>query len=416
MQSELSWANAVRSGIVSTALPSFHRTRHNSMSDTLHKDFEIDVILSAWLRGSVLKDVPHTATNKLVARIDHHGIAGLLSNVVNGQHNLSADLQNFLRNRAIALAYWEANHAHHLVRTLTILRNADVTPIVFKGTALAYSAYDAPFMRVRGDSDVLVAPDRFVASCTALASAGYDMPYSSRGDLVSAARVYRAPDTVDTDHDIDLHQRISSAAVIAQLFSFEELLNRAQPLSVLGAEVLGTGPLDALMIACFHRQVHAESPYFVNGKDAYDPNRMIWLADIHLLAQRLNDTDWLELSQLCETKGLGRIVAQGLRAASAIFATQLPVEVMQNLEAQLEQTPPQYYLSSGSARRTFLNIAASTGIVSKLLYLAELIFPPPDYVRAMFPLARLRWLPWLYIRYVIGRSLGRIFSKCAPRP
>lgn len=385
------------------------------MPDAFERHAQIDGLLSTWLRGGTPEIVPQTTTTELIERIDHHGVAGLLSGILNGQHNLSIDLQSFLRNRAIALAYWEATHACHLTRTLTILRTADATPIVFKGTALAYSAYSAPFMRVRGDSDVIVAPDRFSDSCAALAEAGYDAPYSARGDLISSGRVYRVPNPTGEDHDIDLHQRINSATVLARLFSFEELRNRARPLTGLGPDVLGTGPLDSLMIACFHRQVHAESPYFVNGRDAHDPNRMIWLADIHLLAQSLNVMDWLELSRLCIAKGLGTIVAQGLRAAQVTFGTQLPVATLQKLDNQPTQTAPQRYLSSGPARRTVLNITATPGFVEKLRYLGELFLPPPDYVRAMFPVARLRWLPWLYARYVTGRSLGRFFCHRAPR-
>lgn len=374
-----------------------------------------DQLLANWLQSAGGGRNP-PPDNDLAARIDHHGIAGLLSATLPLQDEIPANLVEFVRERAIALAYWEARHARHLIQVLDLLREAGANPLVFKGTALAYSAYDAPFMRVRGDSDVIVSPNDFAAACAALEAAGYTLPYSVRGTRVSATRVYRAPDPVGDTHDIDLHQRISNSAALAQLFPFEELQERSQPLPTLSDTACAVGPLDALMIACFHRKVHAESPYFINGTDQHDPNRMIWLADIDLLARSLPDAAWAELSHLCEAKGLGQVVADGIRAAKNIFATPVLPSGLKMLTDQPSNTAPARYLATGPGRRTVLNLQATPGLMEKGRFLAELFLPHADYLRAVYPEARLRWLPWLYLRYIGSRTLSRALSRSASSP
>ena len=67
-----------------------------------------------------------------------------------------------------------------------------------------------------------------------------------------------------------------------------ELLARALPLPALGPHARGPGDVDALLIACMHRATHRHNPYTVNGEDHHDPDRLIWLTDIDLLARRLS--------------------------------------------------------------------------------------------------------------------------------
>lgn len=376
----------------------------------------IDGLLSRWLQYSTADAAELPPASDIIARIEHHGVVGLLSGPVSVRNGIPDDIVEFVRNQSIAFAFWEAQHARFLANALDLMGDAGATPLVFKGSALAYSAYKAPFMRVRGDSDVIVSPTDFAAACTALEGAGYALPYSVQGTLVSATRVYRAPDPAGDTHDIDLHQRISNSAALARLFPFEELQERSQPLPALSDTARAVGPLDALMIACFHRKVHAESPYFINGIDQHDPNRMIWLADIDLLTRALPNAAWAELSDLCEAKGLGQVVANGIRAAKSIFATPVPASGLQRLAVQPVNTAPARYLAAGPGRRKILELKATPGLVQKWRFLAELFFPRAAYVRGLFPRAHLRWLPWLYLRYIGGRTLRRVLSGSTSSP
>ena len=374
----------------------------------------IDRLLSRWLQHSSEEEGELPPASEIIARMEHHGVVGLLSGTLSVLDGIPDDIVEFVRDQSIAFAYWEAQHARYLANALDLMGYAGATPLVFKGTALAYSAYEAPFMRVRGDSDVIVAPADFAAACAALDVAGYSVPYSVRGTLVSAVRVYRAPDPAGDTHDIDLHQRVSNHTALARLFPFEELQERSQPLPALSRNARAVGPLDALMIACFHRKVHAESPYFINGTDQHDPNRMIWLADIDKLTRALPDSAWAHLASLCGAKGLGTIVAEGISEAQKVFATPLPTSSLQILVDQPAGSAAARYLAAGLGRRTFLNFRATPGIIGKCRFFAELFFPNREYVRAMFPHARLRWMPWLYVRYIGGRSLHQLLSRRAP--
>jgi hypothetical protein len=156
--------------------------------------------------------------------------------------------------------------------------------------------------------------------------------------------------------------------------------------------------------------VQAESPYFVNGLDQHDPDRMIWLADIDRLARRLDEAAWDELVALCEAKGLAGVVSDGLTSARHLFATPLPAEALERLARQLHDTWSTRYLAASAGGRTLLDLAATREAIGKLFHLAQLAFPPPAYLRAMFPDAQQAPLPWLYVRYIGGRSVRRIAS------
>lgn len=371
----------------------------------------IDAMLAAWLRSEPFVAKGLAPTEAILARIDHHGVAGLLFHA-HGTHSgpIEETIAQALRQRAISQSFWEDAHREHLLQVIAALHAAGASPLLFKGSALAYSLYSDPMTRLRGDSDLIVAPEHFTAACAALETAGYTSLLPSRGTLVASTMVFGARDRRGHRHEFDLHQRISNSAALGRLFTFKELHARSQPLTALSPEALAVGDCDALLIACFHRQVHAESPYFINGIDQHDPDRMIWLADVDRLTRRLTPGDWTELTTLCQTKGLSRVVCDGLEAAERILRTPLPRSALGQLAAQRRDTLPTRYLAAGAGRRALLDLSATQGVTRKLRYLSQLVFPAPAYVRAMFPAARTTWLPWLYARYIVGRSLNRLAS------
>src|SRR4051812_38011046 len=64
-----------------------------------------------------------------------------------------------LRESAIREAAVEALRLADLRAVLAALASRGVHPLIVKGTALAYSIYDAPELRPRGDTDVLIDPN-----------------------------------------------------------------------------------------------------------------------------------------------------------------------------------------------------------------------------------------------------------------
>ena len=104
-------------------------------------------------------------------------------------------------------------------------------------------------------------------------------------------------------HALDVHWRLNNAALLSERFTFAELAAAAVPIPALGPHAQGLGSVHALLLACMHRVAHLPEG---------NADRLIWLYDIHLLAQHLIDQQWQEIVILTEERGVVRSVPQWL--------------------------------------------------------------------------------------------------------
>ncbi len=86
---------------------------------------------------------------------------------------LSPELQGVLRGRYYTAAGDAELHVRELARVLDILASVGVTPVVFKGAALAFTVYPDPACRPMGDLDLWLEADEMNRAQTALETAGY---------------------------------------------------------------------------------------------------------------------------------------------------------------------------------------------------------------------------------------------------
>lgn len=332
-----------------------------------------------------------------------HGVLALLH-----QRGLPAGWPDALRARlrtaATQQAMWELRHQQLLRAALAGLQAAGVQPVLFKGTPLAYALYPEPTLRQRADTDMLVPPALRDRAVETLQSLGWTAELAVRGDYIS----YQATltrHTTDGVHAIDLHWRFNNAQVLASLFGYEELRARARPVPSLAPEAWGPDDVDSLLIACTHRATHAHNPYHVDGQAHHNPDRVIWLTDIDLLARRFDAARWQAFTQRAGDKQLRRVCLAGLHAASAALATPVPPEVIGRLAAAGAE-PPCDYLASGRVRQFWLDITALPA-AARLRYLRELVFPPADYMHARFGVSG-GALPLMYVRRAAGGLLKRL--------
>jgi hypothetical protein len=365
--------------------------------------------MSVTLRGELLpwpyaSDVG--AIDDFLSRADYHGVKPLLHERLQGSKWPDA-LLRVLREQTLAAASWELRHRQLLMRTLAALADAAVEPILFKGTALAYSLYANPVLRARGDTDLIVPIDSLASVDVALTGLGFVRDVAVAGDFVSYQANYSwQPDGAES-HTLDLHWRINNSEVLANLFSYQELRASAQPLAKLSTQATGAGPVHALLLACMHRATHKQNPMYVDGVAHYGGDRLIWVYDVHLLAQTFSLGDWDEFLRLAEAKGLRAVCLEGMERASACFGTEYPDDVLAALGRAGRVEAPAVYLNAGKTRQQWLDFRAITGTGAKLRFLRELVFPPAAYMRSKYPDARPAWLPWLYL----CRALGGVAKK-----
>jgi hypothetical protein len=167
-----------------------------------------------------------------------------------------------------------------------------------------------------------------------------------------------------------------------------------------------------MLIACMHMATHRTNPYYVRGEAHHDPDRLVWLADVHLIAGRLSGQDWEQLVTHAGAKGLRQVTLQGLRRAQALWHTSPPEFVLRALSAPGPFEPASDYLASTGLRQQWLDFCAIEGLARKLGFLGELLFPSRAYMQARFG-ASAAFLPWLYVKRAAGGIIKRLG---APKP
>lgn len=343
-------------------------------------------------------------SDELLAAAERHGVAALLA--VRLADAPPSPFLERLRDSARGDAAWELGHRRALLDALSSLAAAGVEPVLFKGTALAYSLYPNPVLRTRGDTDLIVPQHERERVAAALQSCGFSCADATKSYQTSFAR--RGP---EGSQELDVHWQINNSEVLSRLFTYQELRAEAEPLPALAPDALAVSPVHALLLACMHRGTHRHNPYYVSGEPHTGGDRLIWLYDLHLLAESFGEHDWQSFIARAGAKGLRGICADGLATAHRCFATNVPECAFAALERDEGREPASDYLGASAARQLWLDFRALPGIGSKARYLRDLVFPPAEFMRSKFAGERGQWLPWLYARRAVAGAWRRLHGR-----
>ena len=309
--------------------------------------------------------------------------------------------QTVLRNSRAALAT-ELAVAADLTKAVDALQAVGVTPIFFKGAALAYSVYDSPELRPRSDSDVLIREQDYAIAREILVSLGYTETLTCE-ELFGQVRFQRIT-SLGITHAIDVHWRISTQSLFADLVSYDEMAASSIPLRLPGSCVRGAGLVQALLLACVHPVMHHRNEEV-----------LIWLYDVHLLAQLLSDDDWRRFASLARARGVRAICAEQLARASQRFGTCVPETVAADLNRIEDREATSAYLAKGRGwRHEFAaNVAATRGAAARIKLLREVLIPGRDYMLRAYGVTRTPWatllLPALHIHRLV-RGAARVVT------
>ena len=335
-----------------------------------------------------------------------HGVDGLAAAT---PVRLPTDLQSDLRGQAVALQFWEDRHRLLIAEAIGALSAAGIPSVLIKGTSCAYSVYDQPWARTRGDSDLMIAPTDRSAAIKILKDMGFVRGVSFDDDVtVAQASFTRRDSGPGFSHVIDLHWQLNNSPVLSRVLAPEELLSRSLPLPRLADTARGACPVDALLIACLHRYVHRSSPYTVDQTQHYTADRLIWLMDIHLIAQAMKRPEWDDFLRSALKKGLAQVCASCLASSKLLFETQIPDQITRALRCVTALSAPERYLLANRRGRITRDFLARDGLAGKAAFLRAHLFPPEAYMRARFEGGSNETLALLYLRRArqgFGRSL-----------
>ncbi len=338
-------------------------------------------------RPPAWRDVQATAEEVLASSVQH-GLHGLLRDALRASApDWPVSIRERLDLEARGEAAIELLRAREVSAALADLRDAQVEPIVFKGTALAYTIYRSPDQRPRNDTDVLVPSDRVAVAKAVLAARGYRETATCSG-LFSQFEA-RKTDAFGLLHALDVHWAISTQPVFAGVLSHTELTAEAQPAPGLGPGARVPSRLHALLLACMHPVMHHRNDVHA-----------LWVHDIHLLASRCSTAELDRLIALARDKKVAAICAHQLDRARTLFGTRVPSEVLNALDVSGE--PSRGYLAPHRWHHELLfSIRSLPGVRRRWRHLREVFFPDPVYMFGAYGVEGSRFrgalLPALYI-------------------
>lgn len=357
-----------------------------------------DPVLAEWAAGRPDGAWAEWLRGQGIAAYTHHRLrgAGLLA-------ALPAELAQALRGAYYLAAADAELHTRELREVLAALSAGGVTPVLFKGAALAHLAYPDPACRPMGDLDLWVSAEAMPRARDLLIGLGYALHEKAERPAALQAQqdgevqlVGRRPGS----GLVELHWGTFAGEWLRRTAAVDNagILRRCRPVTVAGEAAQVMAAEDAAIQLAVHLAVNHQMAYpGVRG-----------LLDVALLA-RAEAVDWT-------------VVAQRSRAWRVATATWLVLQVTDELLGLPEARSAIAALTPSALRRRLLarftgpdEVLAGkdiTGGPRRLLYQLLLVDRPRDAVRLV---GRTLWPEpaWLDVRYgasgagVRLRHLGR---------
>jgi hypothetical protein len=321
------------------------------------------------------------------------GLAGLIYErlrTVRPDDGWPAQVRRDLERRAHGQAAAEILRREEICGVLHALAHAGVRPVLLKGAPLAYTVYNSPSARPRADTDLLIPQDQVACARHTLATCGY-RPTVYCDQVFSQFEVQKE-DAFGLMHVFDVHWRISTQSVFADLLTYDELVSGAQAVPALGPHARAAGPLHALLLSCAHPVMHHRNI-----------ERLQWIYDVHLLASMLSDEDFERFAGMARQKKMAAVCARGLQLAQQTFRTAVPECALRRLVTAGDGEPSAAYLA-GDRRwhDELVSILRNLpGWRERLQHLRGVLFPSRNYMLGAYhlterPLGTLL-LPALYV-------------------
>lgn len=379
-------------------------TTQLSATDELARDH-----LSSALRGDA-PTLPSPEHPDLIASLRKlsrlHGIEALLNAAPTGTPDGTTwpeTLRTQWADAARIQAVKELLQRPILNTLLTALASANVPALLLKGTALAYTHYEAPYLRTRSDTDILVPEKKRHAAHAVLVALGYDAGLLRAYRHASYQRTYTKREPCSPALVIDLHWQLSNRQLFARTFTFDELWAQAIPVPSIGTAAKALCNTHALLHACLHRVAHFRGPIYLDGAAYLEPNRLIWLYDMRLMCCNNTDATWQAFVELACRKNHRLACTDGLSAARRFVGAVVPSDIFYQLKVSAADDPSATYLRPrGMIRQQLDELNAMPRLANKLLLILDLTFPPPQHMFDKYRTTKHWTLPWLYVRRALS--------------
>lgn len=301
-----------------------------------------------------------------------------------------------LRDAALNGAAIESLRLTDLREVLATLAAHGIVPLIVKGTALAYSIYDAPELRPRGDTDLLIGANELDRVRAALAPLHFRERLTSGDDLGVRQRTFERVDRFGLAHSYDVHLDIANPATVARALTYEEMRARAVEVPRIAAGAMMPSLVDSLLYACIHRIVHH------HGSD-----RLMWLYDVHLIASRLSSEEWDDLWSRAKERRVVKICKATFDDARAWFGGE---DFSRNAPEVGDEPSAAFLIRDRSRGAVLATELRSLTWRERATRLRQLAFPPAAFMTQSFGVRSRAALPALYVWRAL-RGVARLFRR-----
>ena len=339
---------------------------------TQHATLPLPVLAKALLKKS--SSVVDSYKGKEILRsLRYHGITELSYKQFENKPKLHNALEA-LSKESIAV---EMSRSVEIEKLLKNLHALSIDFLVFKGTALAYFLYRNAWQRPRSDTDILINKNDLDKILELFYELGYEQSISISGKFVSYQTTVTKQVSTQFVHRVDIHWKINNRQILANCYSLDELLERSKNCTLLNQEMFIPNNIDSLILACIHRIGHHA-----------DNERIIWLYDIHLLAESLSHEKWAMLIAKVRKKNVSQIVFDGISTSNALLDTKIDKSIYQALKKSLNTNEASAIFldrEQGHFKLFFNDLMFLPKWSQRLMLIKEHLVPDKEYLAAKSP-------------------------------
>ena len=103
-------------------------------------------------------------------------------------------------------------------------------------------------------------------------------------------------------------------------------------------------------------------------------NRLIWLYDIHLLVESMDEAELTRFHEKALQRSIGVLCADALEVINGLFNTKLPPELIEELKGNKKNEPSARLIHSIKLRWAWADMQSLKGIKEKAAFAKELLF------------------------------------------
>lgn len=313
------------------------------------------------------------------------------------EDHIPADASRQVAGRLADAELRDLLRCRELCRIAANFAAVGVDVLLLKGAGLAHTVYPAPQLRPSRDIDLFIRRESLDAAERALAACGYTRLREPDTALASTQSHYGRMDGSGVHHFIDLHWCVANPRSFADALSFDEAWRGSIVVPAIEPVARTLGLSDALLLACMHRVAHHQ--------DAPD---LLWLWDIHLLAGSLTADGWAAFLRRAERARMRAVSLRGLVMARDRFATCIPADTLERLGANGQAEPAARFIG-GDLRIVDVvraDLWATRGLRRRASLLREHLFPPREYMRAVYASCPPALLPIAYVDRIVRGAPG----------